>query len=122
MKLKFALRNEKKAEDTALDVIVNEKTWTNQRSKRRRKMLNTPLVEENEPNEQISFEFEFKLLRKSEISFSFEFNLVSFDETNKSNLSELKDSLNQILQFLKNKLIELKKEEKSKLSSLSEKN
>ena len=82
---------------------VSEKTWMNQRAKRRRQLRDTQAEsltnDLNEENEKIRLEFEFNLKKNLEVIVA-ELSLC----VNESTSSGDREQLNQILQFLKNKI------------------
>lgn len=91
---------------------AEEKSWSNQRAKRRRKLQECEQREaqnetESETNEKIMLEFEFRLKLIDQV-YNVELSLTRANQDSGSD----RESLNQILQYLKNQIPKLESEKK----------
>ena len=100
--LKFNLIEENIKKFT-INLAAYKNTWSNQRRKKRRKQLeNEDDQTNNLVNEEIIIEFSFQIKKLNE-NYLVEFN------SNEISLSKVRESINQILQYIKNHFLELSK-------------
>lgn len=90
-----------------LALRAEEKSWSNQRAKRRRKLRESEQEEvqhetESESNEKIMLEFEFRLRLIDQV-YNVELSLTRADQDSGAD----RECLNQILQYLKNQIPKL---------------
>ena len=86
------------------ELLAEEKSWSNQRAKRRRRKLQED--EDLINDEKISLNFEFRLRKVSQDIYTCELNSLTSRSHSHSSGTD-RELLNQILQFLKNKIAKL---------------
>ncbi len=84
-------------------MVAYKNTWSNQRRKKRRKQFeNEDDQTNNLVNEEKIIEFSFQVKKLNE-NYLVEFN------SNEISLSKVRESINQIIQYIKNQFLELSK-------------
>jgi hypothetical protein len=84
-------------------LVAYKNTWSNQRRKKRRKQFeNEDDQTNNLVNEEKIIEFSFQVKKLNE-NYLVEFN------SNEISLSKVRESINQIIQYIKNQFLELSK-------------